>query len=361
MRLPQSQGPRTKSPVTPASVDPAPIVHHLRGVFASRLLVAAVAHLRVFEHVAAERHTLESLRHALQLAERPACVLFPSLRAMGLLTVDATGAVSLTPTGKFLTHTEPCHLIDYVGLEAGDSGVLEMVARLRHDGPLSNDGVAFVKDDAALSPMDVPHTARAFTLALAGRARLLAPLAARAMPASAGHLLDVASGTGFFTYEWLRANPQARATVLDRPAVLEVARELLREFATRDAAAATVPRRVDFLPGDMLQDALPRADVILAASVFHDWPEAVCRHLMQRFADALPTGGTLCIHDSFLNDAMDGPLAMTDYSTQLFWHTKGRLYSRAEFRAWMRAAGLLPTRTDTPTLMDYALITATQS
>ena len=347
--------------MTLARVDPAPIVHHLRGVFASRLLVAAVAHLRVFEHVAAERHTLESLRHTLQLAERPAHVLFPALRAMRLLAVDIHGVVSLTAVGKFLSRAEPIHLADYVGLEADDPGVLEMLARLRHDGPTDSGGVSFVKDDAAPSPMDVPQTARALTLALAGRAQLLAPLAAHAMPASTGHLLDVAGGTGFFTYEWLRANPQARATVLDRPAVLEVARELLSAFAARDAAAATVRGRVDFLPGDMLRDPLPRADVILTASVFHDWPEAVCRQLMQRFADALPTGGTLCIHDSFLNDAMDGPLAMTDYSAQLFWHTKGRLYSRAEFCAWMCAAGLLPTSSDTPTLMDYALITATQS
>jgi hypothetical protein len=66
----------------------------------------------------------------------------------------------------------------------------------------------------------------------------------------------------------------------------------------------------------------------------------------------------LWVHDAFLNDTLDGPLANTDYSVVLFTRTKGRIYSRQETRNWFRQAGLIPTTENIPTLMDYGLISA---
>lgn len=332
-----------------AVIDPFSITRALRGVYSTRLLCAAVCHLKVFEHAVDGSHTLESLQAELGLAERPAKVLLPALLAMGLLTLE-DDCVVVTDTGRFLCEREPCHFINYIGGEANDPGVLEMVERLRHDGMPGETGISFVKDDAAPSPMDDPEAARRFTMALAGRARLLSPLVARAMP-SAGHLLDVACGTGFFTFEWLRLNPAARATLLDTSEVLAVAQEFSAESEYSD-----VIDRIDFLPADMLVDPLPEADLILAASLFHDWPTETGADLMRRFADALHPDGQLFIHDVYLNDSMDGSLPATDYSAQLFQHTKGRLYSRAEYESWMTATGLTPTDHHTPTQLEYALI-----
>jgi hypothetical protein len=169
----------------------------------------------------------------------------------------------------------------------------------------------------------------------------------------------VAGGTGLFAYEWLLANPRATATVFDRPEVLKVAAEFLAEFAASGREGAEgVRARVTLLPGNMLEDELPRADLLLAASLFHDWPTETCERLARRFADALNAGGELWVHDAFLDDSLDGPLAVTDYSAQLFWVTKGRAYSRAEYRGWLKEAGLVPTGTSPATSLDYALISA---
>ena len=61
-----------------------------------------------------------------------------------------------------------------------------------------------------------------------------------------------------------------------------------------------------------------------------------------RCAAALPAGGRLLIHDVFLNDDLDGPLPVALYSAALFALTEGRAYSAAEYRAWLREAGLTP-------------------
>ena len=345
---------------TSAEPDLAVITRQLRAMYGSRLLIAAVSHLRIFEALAGAPQTGEELRRTLGLPERSAMVLFPGLRAMGLLAADASGRLLLTEAGRHLLTGVTPNLAGYVGLEQSDPGVVEMANRLRNDGPVSaTGGTAYVKESHEASPMDDPVLARHLTLALAGRARLLAPLAAPQLPASEGHLLDVAGGTGLFACEWLRLNPRATATVYDRPEVLRVAAEFRDEFCgSNRPAAASVRERLQFQPGNMLEDALPRADLILAASLFHDWPVTTCRSLMKRLAEVLKPNGEIWAHDAFLNDAMDGPLAVTDYSAQLFWVTKGRCYSRAEYREWFTEAGLQAVPGEFPTALDYRLIGA---
>jgi hypothetical protein len=138
-----------------------------------------------------------------------------------------------------------------------------------------------------------------------------------------------------------------------------VAQDILEEFGRSGrAGAADVKNRVRFLAGDMLTDELPRTDLLLAASLFHDWPVATCQLLAHKFAGALKPGGEIWIHDAYLNDALDGPLAVTDYSVMLFTGTKGRAYSRQEYRSWLTRAGLKPSPENIPTLMDYGLIWA---
>ncbi len=113
-----------------------------------------------------------------------------------------------------------------------------------------------------------------------------------------------------------------------------------------------------FYQATMLTDPLPSADIVLAASLFHDWPSETCQALTKRFASVLKPGGELWVHDSFLDDTHDGPIAVTDYSAMLFLDTRGRAYSRKEYRAWFAEAGLESSKENIPTLMDYGLISA---
>jgi ubiquinone/menaquinone biosynthesis C-methylase UbiE len=341
-------------------LDLAPITRHLRAMYSSRLLIAAVHHLKVFETLADDSLTISELQSRFRLNERPAMVLFPALAAMEMLRVDENGRFSISELGRHLRTNASPTLINYVGLEKNDPGVREMTIRLQNDGPLAApEGVSYVKEGDEPSPMDDPDLSRSFTLALAGRAQYLSPMVAGHMPESKGHLLDVAGGTGLFTCEWLLRNPEGSATILDRPQVLAVAGEFLEKMSRSGRPHAhTLRERVTFLPGDMLTDALPPADFVLAASLFHDWPTPACRTLTERFARALNPGGELWVHDAFLNDTLDGPLPVTDYSAQLFWATKGRAYSRREYREWMTGAGLRAHPENLATAMDYGLIRA---
>jgi hypothetical protein len=332
-------------------LDPAPVTQHLRSMYSSQLLIVAVNHFSVFEFLAEAPLSSEALREKLGLKKRPFMVLLPALLAMGFLKRQSDEKIAMTEQGQFLQKTKKPHLVDYVGLMGDDPGVLDLLEKLKQDGEKDkSEAVSYVKDEFSASPMDDPTIARQLTLALAGRAEYLAPLVAEKLPAQDGHFLDVAAGSGFFSFEYLKKNSKARATLIDRPAVLEVAKEFASSYET------SVQERLTFLPGDMLEDELPKCDLLLAASLLHDWGEESCEHLTGKFANALDAGGEIWVHDAFLNDALDGPLAVCDYSAQLFCFTKGRCYSVKEHCDWFEAFGLELKEDRIPTLLDYALL-----
>jgi predicted O-methyltransferase YrrM len=348
--------------VVPSSApefDPAPVFELFRGSFATELLVSAVAHLRFFDLLAEGPRSWNDLRKSLQLAERPMHVVVTALRAMGMLSKAPDGALQLTSIARHhLLPESPYYVGDYFSLAAHSPGVAEMTDRLRSNKPKGSkpdeQGVGFIFRDGVKSAMEEASGARAFTLALAGRAKNVAPTLAEALPlAEARLLVDVAGGTGIYSIALLRKNPSLRAIVWDRPEVLRVAAEFAEESGVGD--------RLKLMSGDMFVDALPRdADVILLSNVLHDWDLPECRKLLKRCSEAMATGARLVIHDVFLNDELDGPLPIALYSAALFSVTEGRAYSVAEYSSLLNEVGIRPVQV-TPTLIHCGALGAVKS
>jgi len=345
-----------RSALTPPQIDPTPIFEAFRGSYATELLTAAVEHFEVFRCVADHPRTIEELGVILNLAERPTVVLVTALRAMGLLTADANGR--LGPTELAREHLTPGAEFDvsgYIGLAAQSPGVLAMIERLRTNRPAGTEaegpGAAFIFREGIESAMEREASARHLTLALAGRARNVAPLLVRGAPLDGVRtLLDVGGGTGIYSIAYLQAHPGLRAIVWDRPEVLKVAREFADEHGVAD--------RLELVEGDMFRDPVPaEADAALLSNILHDWDVPDCRVLIGRCAGALPPGGRLLIHDVFLDDDLGGPLPVALYSASLFTLTEGRAYSAGEYRSWLAGAGLEPGEV-VPTLIHCGVLAA---
>ncbi len=329
--------------------DPTPIFEAFRGNLGTELLAAAVAHFNLFGLLAEGPLSLDDVAARLGLRRRAAIVLTCAMRAMGFISADDQGRLTLTPIA--LEHLIPGGLLyvgDYVGLVAESAGVREMVERLRTNRPAgaapahgaapanAAAGVAFIYREGSDSAMENEASARRLTLALAGRARNVAPALAKNLPLpGVKRLLDVGGGTGIYSLALLHANPSLAAVVWDRPEVLKVAAEFAEEQG--------LTGRVTLAPGDMFSDPVPtECDAVLLSNILHDWDEPECRELIARVAAALPSGGRVLIHDVFLDDDLGGPLPVALYSASLFSLTEGRAYSAAEYRAFLRTAGLRP-------------------
>lgn len=336
------------------TTDPTSIFENFRGSYGTELLVAAAAHLKVFEKLASRPMFHDDLRRELGLAHRPAAVLFTALRAMGLI-VESWGNLELSALAKdHLVGGQPFDVSDYLGLAAQSPGVLEMLERLKTNKPAgaAKEGTAFIFREGIDSAMEQESSARRLTLSLAGRAKNVAPhLAAKIPLHGTKHLLDVGGGTGIYSIALLQKNPQLTATVLDGPEVLKVTAEM--------AAAYGVADRLTCLAGDMFKASLPSCDAVLLSNILHDWDVPQCRELISRSATALPAGGKLLIHEIFLSDTLDGPLPIALYSAALFTLTEGRAYSSAEYRAWLTDCGLTSEKI-IPTLIHCGVLIGTK-
>jgi len=349
---------RCLSAIARPGIDPTPIFEMFRGNYGTELLAVAVTHFNLFGRLSERALSFDDLRRALGLAERPANVLLTALQSMGLLLKDGEGRFDLSPLAReHLVPGAAFDVSDYIGLAAKSPGVQLMIERLESNRPAgfkaAEPGAAFIYKEGMDSAMEKEASARSLTLALAGRAKNVAPLLAERIPLQSERtLLDVGGGAGIYSIAFLQKNPQLQAIVLDRPEVLKVAAEFAMAYGVAD--------RLECRAGDMFAGSFPSGiDVVLLSNVLHDWDVPEGRSLVRRCADTLPTGGRLLIHDVFLNDSLDGPPAIALYSAALFSVTEGRAYSAAEYRDWMEAAGLV-TADVVPTLIHCGVLVGTK-
>jgi len=334
--------------LTPPLTDPTPIFDLHRAHLGSELLIAASVHFKVFDRLAQGPLSFTDLRAAIGLAERPAHVMFTALMAMGML-LERDGKIALSElTQEHLVSGGQFAIDDYLGLSADNAGVLAIVERLRTNKPKGFDadhgGAAFIFRAGMDSAMDQEASARRLTMALASRARNVAPVLARRLQLDGVEtLLDVGGGSGLYGIACLKQNLHLNLIVWDRPEVLKVVLEL--------AAAHGVADRTIGVGGDMFADQVPKADCVLLSNVLHDWDVPECQALLDRLVVSLPSGGRVLIHDALLNDNLDGPLGVALFSAMLFTITEGRNYSTAEYRAMLKKSGLITTSEVIPTLV----------
>jgi acetylserotonin N-methyltransferase len=112
-------------------------------------------------------------------------------------------------------------------------------------------------------------------------------------------VLDVAGGPGGLIIEAGRKYTHLRGIVMDLPPVCEIADEAILAAGLEDRFVSRF--------ADLFQGPYPSgADVIALGWVLHDWNDDHCREILRNCHAALPTGGTLLITESVLNNDRTG-------------------------------------------------------
>jgi SAM-dependent methyltransferase len=182
---------------------------------------------------------------------------------------------------------------------------------------------------------DEPKYRRQFTWAMHHRTLEIAPkIAAQINLRRAKTLLDLGGGPGTYAMAFLAKNPMVRATVCDRPAALDVAKEIA---STHKAAP-----RLSYLPLDVMVEDIPGAyDVIWYSNVLHIYSPQENQGVFRRAATALNPGGRLLIQDAFLHDR-DGlfPEEASLFAVSMLLFTeRGNTYKAADTKAWLTDTG----------------------
>lgn len=182
---------------------------------------------------------------------------------------------------------------------------------------------------------DSPEWRRRFTWAMHHRTLEIAPaITAQVKLGRAGTLLDLGGGPGTYALAFLTHNRRLRATVCDRDAALDVAREI--------AATHKAGKRLSYLPLDFTTTSIPGTyDVIWYSNVLHIYSPEDNQAIFRRALAALAPGGRLIIQDAFLHDRQGlFPQDASLFAVSMLLFTKGGdTYSASEVKRWLRDAG----------------------
>ncbi|MPZ86393.1 MAG: methyltransferase domain-containing protein [Actinophytocola sp.] len=154
-----------------------------------------------------------------------------------------------------------------------------------------------------------------------------------------GRVLDVGAGAAPWTIALASRNPEVHVTAVDFPAVLTRTR--------RAVTAAGLVSRFDYLPGDVLDVALPAHDLAVVGNVCHLFDEAHNRVLLAKLhrtarrvaiVDVLPSADP----------------AVSRYALGLLTRARGgAVHSLTAYQEWARQAGFagvttVPLSSDPP-------------
>ncbi len=255
------------------------------------------------------------------------------------IAVDALVATSLVgKDGKRYFNTDDCsrYLVkkspDYCG-----SLLLHMNATWRDWSELActwKRGYALCERKDETIPSD-PAENENFILAMEVVTRDAAPIIAKRLAlADRKTILDVGAGPGNYALCFAGEAPQATVTHFDLRPTSEIAKKFV--------AGKENSERIRFVSGDFLADPLGEGfDFIWMSQVLHMLDEKGAARLIARAVQALSPGGTLAVHEHFLESSRTAPVPAAIFSVHMLAVThSGRAYAHGEIGNWMVEAGL---------------------
>ncbi len=178
-----------------------------------------------------------------------------------------------------------------------------------------------------------------------------------ALPPTASRVLDVAGGHGLFSIILCQHNPNLRATIIERPAALEVAAEYVAEYGMED--------RIDLIAGDLWDvEWGHKFDVVLLFNLLHHFDPVTNARLLRKSSTALASGGCVAILDQIagkVNGAATNAFIRL-MALQYYVMADGRVFTEQELEHLLAHTGFVDCRTHSlSNLPGTSLMMATKS
>jgi len=300
------------------------------GFIASKALFAALG-VDLFTYLAAGPRTTAELSDDTGIAAHRLQTLLHALSAVGLIVAEGQTYTNAPACQRYLVRGAPGEFGEYFRLQVAQ----QIYPALLHlDAGLAGTGAAF---DTFADLLSRPDEARKFTAAQhAGSQAAARVLAARTPLDGARTMLDVGGGSGAFSIALCTRNPSLHATVVDFPAVVDVARTYREE--------AGLGARIDLLPGDAVHTPWPAdQDVVLLSYLLSALADTEIDVVLAKAQTSLAPGGLLIVHDFMLDDDAPGPeFAALWFLQYLAFRSDGVSFSADALTSRLRDHGFVP-------------------
>jgi hypothetical protein len=317
------------------------------GFRASKALFSAIE-LGVFTILAEAPLSLAALTRRAGIDDRGARDFFDALVALGFLTRDDEGHYANTAeVDIYLDRRKPTYIgalfeqYNIVGYGLWDG----LTQALRTGAP----PISLSQANHFGTTYADPQRRRIFVKSMTAGSLLPAKAIAARFPwRDYRTFIDIGTAEGCLPVEVARVHPHLQGGGFDLPELRDAFRSYVKEHALSD--------RLQFHAGDFLKGALPQADVLVLGRILHNWDMATKRTLLRKTYDALPSGGALIVHETFVaDDRRSCAAGLLASLNMLFWTAGGFDFSPAECMAWMHEVGYREIRIE-PLVGDDSMV-----
>jgi orsellinic acid C2-O-methyltransferase len=278
--------------------------------------------------------------------------LLRGLAAAGACEEQDDGRFALTAVGRHLRSDVEGSVRSYVLHWAGS--MWPVWGRLLHTVKTGRNPRDLVTRKNPFESLAAhPEAERIFNDAMTEMSRLAADGVVRSCDfARFTRLVDVGGGHGELIGAILAATPALRGVLVDRPALLDGAREHLADVGVAD--------RCEVVPGSFFEQLPAGADAYLLKSVLHDWTDDEARAILRNVREAMAPKGTLFIVERILPDRIAPSTAnrfVAGSDLLMMVAASGRERTRGTYEALLGATGFSPARV-VDTLAHYSVIEA---
>jgi predicted O-methyltransferase YrrM len=312
------------------SSGPKPILELARNFMESRILLTG-AELDLFTILASSPLSAQDISVRIKGDLRALTILLDALASMELLSKDAGRYYCPPPVSSLLSRNSP-------------ESVLAMVHHMAH---VWQRWSRLTEIAAGSPPSPTPGTTggrteeenRAFIGAMDAIGAKLAPAIVAAVdPANARTLLDAGGASGTYTLAFLEASSRMKATLFDKPEVVEMARRRLGE--------AGILGRVSLVGGDFYRDEFPAGhDLAFLSAIIHQNSPAQNLELYRKVFRSLNPGGRIVIRDHVMDPDRTRPKEGAIFAVNMLVGTsEGNTYTFEEIRAGLAQAGFVRIR-----------------
>jgi precorrin-6B methylase 2 len=311
-------------------ITPETILTLSRNFMESRILLTA-AELNLFSLLTPRPLSAGEVAKHLHGPLRGATILLDALSAMGLLVKRGETYRCIHPVSNFLSADQP-------------ETVLPMILHAAHLWQRWSKLTAVISQaegevEKAEPPSQKFEELRAFIGAMHAIAAPIAPSIVKAVnPERSRSLLDVGGASGTYTIAFLEANPRLRATLFDRPAVIELARGRLEK--------ANLLNRVNLVAGDFYEDGLPAGhDLAFVSAIVHQNSPEENLDLFKKIFRSLLPGGRIVIRDHVMEPERTQPQSGAIFAVNMLLATAGgNTYTFEEIQAGLVQSGFVLVR-----------------
>jgi len=160
-------------------------------------------------------------------------------------------------------------------------------------------------------------------------------------------IADIGGAHGSLLHLLLKADPEPRGIILDRPNIVD--------GAVAETKRQGLSERVEIIGGDFFA-AVPAADLYLLKMILHDWDDERCVTILKNVRASMREGARVAVVEMLVGHPSDpGPAAMMDMN--MLAAVPGQERSLTEYDALLSAAGLRRTGV-TPTGSGQSVIEA---